>query len=107
MSGEMMKTIKQQAGFLASIEATIRRYDMLDDGDTVVVGVSGGPDSVALLHIMASLAANRSLRLVVAHLNHKLRGIAADQEAAFVRTLADRSGLPGEIRSQDHALRLL
>jgi tRNA(Ile)-lysidine synthase len=100
---DMIETMREQAGFLASVEATIRRYAMLDDGDTVVVGVSGGPDSVALLHILASLAANRSLRLVVAHLNHKLRGIAADQEAAFVRTLADRSGLPGEIRSQDAA----
>ena len=87
--------------FLAAVEATIKQYDMLHEGDTVVVGVSGGPDSVALLHTLISISAGWSLRLVVAHLNHKLRGSAADEEAAFVGRLARSLGIPCEIQSEN------
>lgn len=89
--------------FLSAVEATVRRYHMLAPGDTVLVGVSGGPDSVALLHALVALARDWSLRLVVAHLNHRLRGATADQEAAFVERLADRLSLSREIGSRDVA----
>lgn len=89
--------------FLAAVEATIRDHHMLQAGDTVVTAVSGGPDSVALLHTLANLSAGWSLRLVVAHLNHKLRGAAADEEAAFVARLSADLNLPCEIRSTNAA----
>lgn len=59
----------------------------------VVVGVSGGADSVCLLHALAALAAPWSLTLHVAHVNHALRP-SADRDAAFVSCLAQRLGLP-------------
>ena len=87
--------------FVAAVEATVRRFRMLEPGDTVLVGVSGGPDSVALLHSLIALRANWSLCLVVAHLNHQLRGARADQEAAFVKRLASDLQIPCEIGSRD------
>jgi tRNA(Ile)-lysidine synthase len=87
--------------FLAEVDAAIGRYCMLTPGDRIVVGVSGGPDSVALLHSLVALKRKRSLDLLVAHLNHQLRGATASQEAAFVESLASRLDVPCEIGSRD------
>ena len=54
-------------------ERTIKAYGMVQPGDAVLVGVSGGPDSVALLYVLNILAPRFSLRLGVAHLNHNVR----------------------------------
>ncbi|MBW2019282.1 MAG: tRNA lysidine(34) synthetase TilS [Deltaproteobacteria bacterium] len=96
-----MLTPRKNQDFLSAVEAAIRRFHMLDEGDTVLVGVSGGPDSVALLHSLVILAPRWSLRLVVACLNHQLRGKTADQEAAFVRRLAAGLGIRCEIGSKN------
>ncbi|HEY6874408.1 MAG TPA: tRNA lysidine(34) synthetase TilS [Geobacteraceae bacterium] len=79
---------------------TIRAHSLFDSGDTVVVAVSGGADSVALLDILVSLEQFR-LSLVVAHLNHTLRGDESDDDETFVRLLAARYGLPCEIGRAD------
>ena len=84
-----MPTFRKDYSFLSAVETAIRHYRMLDEGDTVLVGVSGGPDSVALLHSLVTLGPKWSLRLVIAHLNHQLRGATADHEAAFVGRLAE------------------
>lgn len=76
------------------VRGTIERYGMLAPGDGVVVAVSGGPDSLALLHLLWSLREAFGLSLHVAHLNHLLRGEAARADAAFVRETAERLGLP-------------
>ncbi|MDY6988551.1 MAG: tRNA lysidine(34) synthetase TilS [Thermodesulfobacteriota bacterium] len=89
--------------FLARVDAAIGRYHMLAPGDIVVVGVSGGPDSVALLHCLVALKKRRRLDLVVAHLNHQLRGATASQEAVFVESLALRLNVPCESSSRDVA----
>ncbi|MFO0817819.1 MAG: tRNA lysidine(34) synthetase TilS [Pirellulales bacterium] len=60
---------------------------------SVLVGVSGGADSVALLHGLARIRLAGPGRLLVAHFHHGLRGAAADQDAEFVRNLAQRLGL--------------
>jgi tRNA(Ile)-lysidine synthase len=74
------------------MERTIRRHAMLAGGETVLVAVSGGADSVALLHLLASLERQWRLRLHVLHVDHRLRaGSAAD--ADFVRVLARRLGV--------------
>lgn len=62
-------------------------------GDGVVVALSGGGDSVALLHVLASLAAPLALRLTAAHLHHGLRGADADRDLVFARRLCARLGL--------------
>lgn len=79
---------------------TINEYSLLHAGETVVVAVSGGADSVALLDILTSLEKYR-LRLIVAHLNHRLRGAESDGDEAFVRELAARYDLPCEVLSED------
>lgn len=66
--------------------------------DRYLVGVSGGRDSVALLH---SLLASGYRRLVVCHLNHQLRGRAANADAAFVARLAAKHRLPFETETAD------
>lgn len=68
--------------------------------DPVLVGVSGGRDSVALLDGLVSLGWTQ---LVVCHLNHGLRGRASGQDAIFVRRLAERLGLPLAMESVDAA----
>lgn len=77
----------------ATVRATAARHRMLLPGDRVLVAVSGGPDSVALLHALHLLAAPDALSLHVAHVHHGLRP-EADQDAAFVEELAGRFGLP-------------
>ncbi|MEW6356828.1 MAG: tRNA lysidine(34) synthetase TilS [Planctomycetota bacterium] len=78
--------------FLESVLAAIERYDLLREGDQVVVGVSGGPDSVALLRALCWLRDRRGTPswICVAHLNHMLRGKEAEDDAAFVTRLAER-----------------
>lgn len=77
----------------ARVERYIERHQLFAEGQGVVVGVSGGADSVCLLHLLRALAAPRSLRLTVAHLNHGLRGADADADAEFVAALAAGWGL--------------
>ena len=86
---------------LTEVDAAIRRYKMLEHGQTIVVGVSGGPDSVALLYCLVRLCATWPVNLVVAHLNHKLRGKTAAKEAAFVEALASSLNIRCEIGSED------
>ena len=72
---------------------TIARYDMLRPGDRVLVAVSGGPDSTALLILLLAIAGEMRLELHVAHLNHGWRGRNSAADAEFVRRLAIRHGL--------------
>jgi tRNA(Ile)-lysidine synthase len=69
---------------------------LLDPGDHVLVGVSGGPDSVALLHALVLLRSEYGLRLTVCHVHHGLR-TEADRDAAFVEALAARLGCPARV----------
>jgi tRNA(Ile)-lysidine synthase len=69
---------------------------LLDAGDHVLVGVSGGPDSVALLHALVLLRAECAFRLTVCHVHHGLRP-EADRDAAFVEALALRLACPVEV----------
>ena len=82
--------------------ATIRRHQMLPPGGRVVVALSGGPDSVALVDLLRKLDADGELVLAgLAHFNHQLRGDAADADEAFCRTLAADLSLPLEIDRGD------
>src|SRR5207245_556021 len=72
------------------------RHAMLAGGETVLVAVSGGADSVALLHLLQSLAAEWQLRLHVLHVDHQLRADSA-ADADFVRALGVRLGVPVDV----------
>lgn len=84
---------------LAKVEKTARRF--LSEGNAVLIAVSGGPDSVALLHILAYIAPRLSLKLGIAHLNHLLRGKASDKDEQFVSDLAKSLNLPVYISRED------
>ncbi|MGA9626571.1 MAG: tRNA lysidine(34) synthetase TilS [Bryobacteraceae bacterium] len=83
---------------LDRIAQTIARYRMFEPGQQVGVAVSGGADSVCLLHVLLELAPRWDLRLSVLHLDHGLRGEESRQDAEFVRGLAVRLGLPLSLR---------
>jgi len=74
----------------------------IPDGASLVLAVSGGPDSTALLHATAELARARSWQLVVAHLDHGLRPESGD-DARFVTDAADALRLPWRLRRTDVA----
>ena len=76
----------------------IEKHRLLSRGDRVLVAVSGGPDSVALLHLLIELREEFQLDLEVAHLQHGIRGEEAREDARFVAALADQLGLPFHLR---------
>ncbi len=84
---------KEKPPLLKQVAETIERHKMLIAGDKVLIGVSGGADSVALLHLMVELKPVLDLQLAVAHLNHGLRSDASDREADFVGDLSCKLGL--------------
>lgn len=83
------------------VEETVERHRMLAAGDTVLVALSGGPDSVCLLDILTELRSKYSLTVCAAHFNHKLRGEAAERDADFAEKLARRKGLAFATSSAD------
>jgi len=62
-------------------------------GESILLALSGGPDSVALLHALCELAPRFGYRLAAAHLNHRLRGAESDRDEAFVRELCSTLGV--------------
>ena len=90
-------TSDPQARFLNPVLATIRAHALLpQEGPPapVIVGTSGGPDSVALLCALAELAGpSLPITPIAAHLHHGLRGEAADEDQRFVEALARRLNL--------------
>lgn len=83
------------------VEDTIRKYNMLNYGDSVVVGFSGGPDSICLLHILMELKDKLGLNIYAAHLNHQFRGKEADEDAIFVENICKEWGIQVFIKTFD------
>ncbi len=67
----------------------IKRFSLINSGDVVTVAVSGGADSVALLHLLYSLREELNITVKAAHLNHLIRGEEADRDEAFVKKLCE------------------
>ncbi len=86
---------------LEKVHQVIMERRLLSRGERLLVGVSGGPDSVALLDALVALAPEFGWKLRVAHFNHQLRGAEADADEVFVRELADGYGLPFTAGSGD------
>ncbi len=93
--------MNNNSDILKTVSRTIAAWKMFQPGDAVLVGVSGGADSVALLHILRMLAPEFSLRIGIAHLNHCLRYPDADKDAEFVTSLAINLNLPYYISKAD------
>jgi tRNA(Ile)-lysidine synthase len=81
--------------------STAKEQELFAPSERVVVAVSGGPDSVALLLGLYELAPRLGLTLVVAHLDHGLRLEEAAEDAAYVAQLGGRRGLPVEVGNAD------
>ncbi|MEW6075913.1 MAG: tRNA lysidine(34) synthetase TilS [Candidatus Omnitrophota bacterium] len=81
------------ATVLKNVLRTIERFRLLEKNDRVLIGVSGGPDSLALMYILDSLKKEYGLGLYVAHLDHMLRRESL-QDASFVKRHAERLGIP-------------
>lgn len=78
---------------------TIKKFDMLSFNDRVIIGVSGGPDSVTLLNVLLSFKKRYYLSFFIAHFNHMLRGKESDEDVNFVKNLAQELGLTFEVKS--------
>ena len=96
--------------FVLKVRRTIEKYAMLQREDRVVVGVSGGADSMALLHVLAELRQEIRLSLFVAHLDHGLRAEGPAEES-FVHEASRHLGLPfisqkGGVREKQEQQRL-
>lgn len=79
----------------------IQEHQLVSREQPLLVAVSGGPDSVCLLHLLVRLQPELGIRLHVAHLNHQLRGAEAEADARYVSALADRLGVPVTIAQRD------
>ena len=82
-------------------EQTIRRCDMLKNGDSVVVALSGGADSVSLLHCLISIKEKYNLTIYAAHLNHMLRGEEAERDESFCKILCKNYNIELFVRRVD------
>lgn len=86
-------------GLVRTAAETIRRYDMLRPGETVLAALSGGADSVSLLLVLQELGYD----VRAFHLNHCLRGAESDRDEAFCRELCEKRGIPLTVRRVDIA----
>ena len=87
------------SGFLSKIKGTLEKHQMVEPGDTVIVAASGGLDSMTLLESLHLLHKDSGIALVVAHLDHGLRGEESRKESLFVEEQARRYQLPFEAGS--------
>ena len=78
----------------AEVLAWMQAQRMTEPGDTVVCAVSGGADSVSMLHVLLSLQDTLGIRIEAAHFNHHLRGAESDRDEAFVRQLCASLSVP-------------
>jgi tRNA(Ile)-lysidine synthase len=87
--------------FERQVEAVLQSHRMLIPGEQVIVAVSGGPDSVALLSVLLALHSSWDLCLWAVHFDHGLRGIESQNDAKFVKDFCDRIGIDLTIRNLD------
>lgn len=86
------------------IEAVINNiesYKLFKEGENILIGVSGGHDSVVLLHILKDIAKDKGYKLHIAHINHGVRGEEADGDEEYVRKLAETYGIPFYVKKAD------
>jgi tRNA(Ile)-lysidine synthase len=94
-------SIKMADKFENKVKDFIDKYKMIVEQDKIIIGVSGGADSVCLLFVLKSLMTDLDFTIIVAHVNHGLRGEQACRDEEFVKELSKRLGLPCYTTSVD------
>ena len=79
----------------------IEKYNMIKDNDTVILAVSGGADSMCMLHFFKEYSRNHNINIICAHVNHGIRGEEADSDEAFVRDFCKRNDITFECAHYD------
>lgn len=88
MKSPLIDTPKKILNFLSN--TGIKSSEVIAKKSTVIIAVSGGPDSVFLLHLIKKIEKKLQLEIIVAHINHKLRGTESDKDEKFVQTLCKK-----------------
>lgn len=79
---------------------TIKTYNLIEENDKVVIGVSGGPDSICLLHLLYSIKKELGFEIVVAHINHQIRKVA-DSETEYVKDFCKNLGIECFVKKEN------
>lgn len=87
--------------FFNKFESFIRKHQLVSENDKIIVGVSGGIDSIVLLDLLMELKDRHHLEIAIAHINHKLRGAESDQDEEFVKKVAENYGIECFVHNAD------
>lgn len=74
------------------VKTTIKKYDLIKNGDNIVIGVSGGPDSMTLLNVLIKLKKELNFKITVAHVNHMIRE-EAEEETKYVKNFCKENNI--------------
>ncbi|PAB57624.1 tRNA lysidine(34) synthetase TilS [Anaeromicrobium sediminis] len=80
---------------------TIEEYNLIEVNEKIVVGVSGGPDSISLLHLLFTIKEKYNIQIYGVHLNHKYRGKEADEDAQYVHEFCTKLKIPCYVYSEN------
>ena len=94
----MITEVEFTVQLIRQMEETIREFSLLQSREHIIVGVSGGPDSLALLHGLNTLSPTYGWRLTAVHVHHQLRGGEADADARFVASFCREHHISYEVR---------
>lgn len=83
------------------VRDTINKYSLINKGDRVLVGLSGGADSMCLLHVLCCLSKELNITVAAAHLNHNIRGESAEHDAKASKEAADSLGAEFYLKSEN------
>ena len=87
--------------YIDKLRCAVSGFDMLESGDKIIIALSGGADSVSLLHAFEKLKSDYDLTIYAAHVNHNLRGSEAERDESFVRELCRSRKIELFVKSAD------
>lgn len=83
------------------VKETIKRENLINNKDKILVALSGGPDSVCLLDVLIKLKKEYDITIYAAHLNHRIRGIDAQKDALYCSELCEKNNISFFLKSED------